>query len=148
MYFRKVLDISQCYHVSLDPWQNFFQHHNFAPLLTVFNASSCYWLPASALCHSITLMTSLVELSVQDTEIRLIHFPKIFESCQKLLNLSFSLLENNLDQYQKGVMEKKAHDWLTKGFGNLTHLKVFALPSNMKHCMEVWLVIFGVLKYV
>ena len=92
-------------------------------------------------------MTNLLELSVQDTEIRLGHLPQIFEACPKLVKLSFTLLEDKLDQFEKG-MEKKALDLLKQGFGNLTSLKIYTLPANNSHCVKLWLAIFGVLKYV
>ncbi len=94
-------------------------------------------------------MTSLVELGVEDSQIRLTHLPDIFEACPNVAKLSFTLLEVKLDQVEEGEKGKKAHNLLKRGFGNLTSLRVFTLPSgNTEHCVDVWLAIFGVLKYV
>jgi len=91
-------------------------------------------------------MTNLEELIIHDTKIALAHLPNIFAACQKIVKLSFSLTEKNLDQYQENVMKKASFDELVRGFQQLTHVKIFTLaPSD--YPVDFWPVTLGVLKY-
>jgi len=90
-------------------------------------------------------MINLEELIIHDTKISLAPLPNIFSACQKVVKLSFSLAEKNLDQYQENVMVKASFDGMVRGFQQLTHVKIFALaPSD--YSIDSWPVIFGVLK--
>ena len=141
----KRLVISQCYFLALSPWKQFFQQHITASVLTLFDASHCYWLPADTLVTAIIQMTNLEELKVEDTKISLGHLPQVFQACQKISQLGFTLTEKNLDKYQKDVMNKVSLDWMKQGFSRLTRLKIFAFALD-ENCYEnSWLVTLGVL---
>jgi len=114
-------------------------------VLTSFDASHCYWLPADTLTTAIIQMTNLEELKVEDTKISLGHLPQVFEACQKISQLGFTLAEKNLGKYQEDVMNKVSLDWMKKGFSRLTRLKIFAFALD-ENCYEnSWLVTLGVL---
>ena len=74
-------------------------------------------------------MPNLEELYIQDTKISLRKMPKVLAACQKIVKLSMNLLEDNLDKFQKGVMEEATLKCLMNGFRKVTHLK-FIHPRN------------------
>jgi len=116
----------------------------------MFDASSCYWLPASVLCPSIKQMSNLEELFVQDTKISLSHLPELFAACQKIVKFGLTLSENNLNQYEEGVIVKESLDGIKQGFARITHLKIAScVPFNrdMYYHLQPWLLALGVLKY-
>jgi len=86
----------------------------------------------------------LEELYIQDTKIRLGHLPEIFKACQKIAKLGFTLAEEYLYEYRVND-EEDTLDWMTFGFGRLTHLKIFSFADCSRYD-ESWLVILGVLK--
>jgi len=101
-------------------------------------------------------MTNLEELSVDDTKVSLSHFPKIFEACQSLVKLSFTMNEKSLNEEQ---LEKTSLDLLKCGFAKLTYLKIFNFTTDeeatsryetmdVEHPFESWLRILQVLKYL
>ncbi len=113
----------------------------------MFDASHCYWLSADFLINTVTKMTNLVELGINDTKVSLVHLPKLFESCQKLFKLSFNLAEKSLDTFKENVMAKESRDWLMGGFKRLRYLKIFTLGlSDFHQCTDSWLVVLGVLR--
>jgi len=87
-------------------------------------------------------MSNLEELIIHDTKLSLSHLPKVFESCQKIVKFSFSLIDKNLDHYNQ---KEALLDWLKKGFSKLTHLKIFTFAFNDKDCIDFWPVTLGVL---
>jgi len=103
-------------------------------------------------------MTNLEELRVDDTKVSLSHFPKIFEACQKVVKLSFTLSEKKL---KEELIEKASLDMLKKGFAKLTHLNMFNFTTeeealncsfvyetmDEEYAYESWLRILQVLKY-
>jgi len=100
-------------------------------------------------------MINLEELLMDDTKVSLSHFPKIFEACQKVVKLSFTLNGKSL---KEELMEKASLDLLKKGFNKLTYLKMFNFTTdeeavsryetiNVEHPYESWLRILQVLKY-
>jgi len=105
-------------------------------------------------------MINLEELLVDDTKVSLSHLPKIFEACQSLVKLSFTLNEKSLNEK---LVLKASLDLLKKGFAKLTHLKMFNFTTNkeanscyvhdngktmdVEHPYESWLRILQVLKY-
>jgi len=94
-------------------------------------------------------MPNLEELYIQDTRMSLKKMPKVFEACQKIVKLSLTLKEANLDEFQKGVMEKSSLKWMKRGFRKITHLKLFPfiIQSPIKFHPKVWQVALGLLKY-
>ena len=112
--------------------------------------SHCYWLKAKVLLRCITKMENLEELSIQDTRMSLKKMPLVFEACKKIVKLSMTLKEDNLDDFQKGAMEKDSLKCLKKGFRKLTKLElfVFVVPGGASHYTKSWLVPLGVLTYV
>lgn len=146
---RSVYTIGSSHHFTSQSWANFFKEHVSAHSISAFNASHSYWLSGEVLLDSIIQMNQLEELCVQDTEISLTHLARIFEACPKLVNLSFSLREINLDRYQTDTEQVlKEVALLSQGFAKLTHLKIFCTTLDLKCCVESWLTTFGVLKYV
>jgi len=112
-------------------------------VITIFDASHCYWLPAvEVLRHTFVQLNNLRELNIQDTKFGLTHFPVIFKSCQKIVRLSFTLTEKILDRY------KRNDTIMSQGFGRLTELKIFAYSLDETSCIEFWIVVLAVLKYV
>ena len=140
----------ECYFITAESWEPFFQQRINPSLLTTFDASSCYWLPISVLCHSIKQMSNLEELFIHDTKISLSNLPELFEACQKIVKFSLTLSENNLDQYKRGVMANKSLDWIKQGFSTITHLKLFSCVAlndgSRYHHLQSWRVALGVLK--
>ena len=137
----------QCYFITSSSWKSFFQQNINPLLITTFDASSCYWLPAQVLCQSLKQMVNVEELNIQDTEISLVHLPRVFRCCKKLVKLSFTLAEKTLDQYHESVMGTVSFNWMRNGFQRLTHLKVFTFALSNKYCCESWMVTLGVLTY-
>lgn len=127
-------------------WDRFFNRHIDPSLIRYFDASNCYWLQAEDLCRYIHQFTNLEELNIQDTKIRLGHLPQIFNACREITKLGFTLSEENLDEYEEGFTEKDILDWMTQGFGKVTHLKIFSFSTMFVQYDESWLVILGVLK--
>jgi len=126
--------------------QSFRQQNIQSLAITTFDGSNCYWLPAEYLLLATTQMTNLEELIIHDTKIALAHLPSLFVACQKIVKLSFSLTEKNLDQYQENIMKKASFDEMVRGFQQLTHVKISTLaPSD--YPVDFWPVTFGVLKY-
>jgi len=115
--------------------------------LISFDASHCFWLSAEVLLETVSRMPSLKELKIHDTKITLAHLPKIFKSCQKLVKLSFTLAEENLDKFNESQMGEEDFGLLLKGFKRLTHLKLFTFDfiPDQDH---LWPVTFGVLGYI
>ena len=99
------------------------------------------------LVQSTVQMTNLQELCVDDTKVSLSQFPKIFEACQSLVKLNFTLNERSLTNEE--LIEKASLDLLKKGFSKLTHLKVFNfIKVKEGDCNnEPWLRPLQVLKY-
>ncbi len=114
------------------------------------DVSHCYWLKAKVLLSCIIKMPNLEELYIQDTRMSLKKMPKVFEACQKIVKLSLTLKEANLDEFKKGVMEKSSVKWMKRGFRKITHLKLFPfiVSSPCKYDPKVWQVALGVLKYI
>jgi hypothetical protein len=137
--------ITRYNHITLDDWNRFIS--NISPLaVTTFDASHCFWLPADALFEAIKHMSNLEELFIHDTKISLTHILRIFESCEKIRKLSFSLVETNLDIFEKSIIGKKSLQSIKFGFGRLTHLKIFPMSMNDSP-IDFWPVVFGVLRY-
>lgn len=90
------------------------------------------------------------ELYIQDTKMSLTKMPKVFAACQRIVKLSITLMEDNLDKFQKGVMEEATLKILKNGFRKITHLKLFAFvvpnEGQMYGSTKSWLVLLGVLK--
>ncbi len=144
-FFRKLI-IDRYYHITLNEWNRFIS--NITPLaVTTFNASHCYWLPGDTLCEAIVRMSNLEELFVHDTKINLSHLLQIFQACEKIQKLSFSLVEANLDYYQKSIIGKKSLQSIKSGFGRLTHLKIFPMSIN-DYPIDIWPVVLGILRYL
>jgi len=76
--------------------------------------------------------------------------PKVFEACQKIVKLSLTLKEDNLDEFKKGVIEKSSLKWMKRGFRKITHLKLFpfVVPSGDGANDRAWLAVIGVLRYI
>lgn len=146
LYFRtRKLIISHCYFLLSRPWDHFFNMIN-SSLITVFDCSSCYWIPAKDLCAYISKMDTLTELSIQDTRISLENLPLVFETCQQIVKLGFTLAEKSLEQYRGNTMDEKDLERMEEGFGKLTHLKIFTcMGSTVRHFSEPWLATLRVL---
>jgi len=114
-----------------------FQKHFYPLSLTIFDASHLYWIPAQILASGVVQMHNLEELSCQDTKLSLVHLHKIFKTCKKIVNLSFSLLETNLDAFQERFLD---------GFARLTHLKMFTINQSENDATVCLPVTFGVLR--
>jgi len=93
-------------------------------------------------------MTNLQELFVEDTQVSLSHFPKIFEACQKIVKLSLTLDEKS--KTNEELIEKASLDVLKRGFAKLTYLKLFNFTSDVEgdYSNEPWLRPLQVLKYI
>ena len=118
-------------------------------MITVFDCSSCYWIPAADLLQSIVQLENLQELSVQDTKIGLENLPQIFAKCQQISKLGVSLAEKNLEEYLKDVfnMKKESLALMKDGFAKVTHLKIFPFMTlKAGNSMEPWLATIGVLS--
>lgn len=146
---RKGLVITECYFIAPFSWKSIFQQSILPGLITKFDASHVYWLPAESLSHSIMQMVNLEELSIQDTQISLGHLPKLFSCCKKIVKLGFTLVEETLGEYEESdVLENFSTHWMKQGFQKLTHLKIFRFaPNETKSRRDFWLVTLGVLKY-
>ena len=75
---------------------------------------------------------------------------EVFAAWQKIVKLSMTIMEDNLDKFQKGVMEEASLECLKNGFQKITHLKLFVLvaPNEGEYYSSAksWLVPLGVLK--
>jgi len=90
-------------------------------------------------------MENLEELYIHDTQLSLSFLPKVFETCQKIVKLSFTLTEKTLNTYWEAGMEEKL-DWMRKGFGRLTDLKMSTFAQlDDNYYIDSWLVTLGVL---
>lgn len=109
--------------------------HYTPSMITVCDFSHCYWLKAKVLFHCIKKMPNLEELYIQDTRMALKKMSQVFEFCKKIVKLSMTLKDENLDQFQKGVMDETSLKWMNVGFQKITHLKLFAfvVPSGECH---------------
>jgi len=149
-YIRKRLVTRECYFITARSLEPFITQKINPSLISMFDASSCYWLTASVLCHSIKQMDNLEELSIHDTKISLSNLPELFEACQKIVKFSLTLSEKNLDHYER-VMEKKSLDWIKQGFRRITHLKIISCVAlnddEFYYLHQPWIVALGVLKY-
>lgn len=135
-----MLTIGQCYFLTPLYCNRLFQK-NFSPLLlTTFDASHGYWIPAETLANAVAQMHNLQELHIQDTKLSLFHLLRIFRTCERILKLSFSLLETNLDAFQK-VPES-----FLRGFGRLTQLKTFTINQSENHTAVSLPVTLGMLR--
>jgi len=84
-------------------------------------------------------MGNLTELSIQDTRISLQYLPCVFEACQQIVKLGFSLSKQSLKQYIDNGEESKA-DLMTNGFRRVTQLKIFTcLALSRNNDIEPWL---------
>ena len=118
-------------------------------LVTVFDCSSCYWIPAKALCSYIVKMENLKELSVHDTKVSLEKLPLLFGACQQITKFSFSLEEKNLNQYFNNMMDEKTLDQMKKGFARLIHLTIVTCMAprlNYWYCVQPWIATLEVLS--
>jgi len=70
----------------------------------------------------------------------------VFEACQKIVKLSLTFVESDLESCEEQVLGKKALEGIKKGFRRLTHLKMFVFFLDDQGCAESWLNILGVLK--
>lgn len=114
--------------------------------VTVFDCSSCYWIPAQALCSNIVEMPNLTELKIQDTKISLDNLPRLFKACKKIVKLSLSLAEKNLDQYLNNKVADESLGWMENGFARVTHLEIFTcMAPSALDCFEPWLATLEVL---
>jgi len=86
-------------------------------------------------------MVNLESLQVHDTQISLVHLPRLFEACQKIEKFSFSLAEKNVDAlFQENY-------WMKTGFGKVQDLKIIAFNlENNFLSTDFWSTLFGVLK--
>jgi len=110
--------------------------------ITRLNASHLHWIPAADLSSFIKKMPNLQELNIEDTKILLADLAPIFDSCKKIIKLSFTLAETNLDQFQSGA----SLDLLKKGFSQVTNLRTITFAQMIdKQAIPSWLVILGVL---
>lgn len=108
-------------------------------VITVFDCSSCYWIPAQALCTYIVRMGNLTELAIQDTRVSLQNLPRVFEACQRIVKLGLSLSKQSLKQYID-IGEDSMADLMTNGFHRVTHLKVLTcLAPSRRNDVEPWL---------
>ena len=90
-------------------------------------------------------MPNLQELKIEDTKISLADLSGIFNYCKKICELSFTLTEKNLDQFQKDVIERSQLDSLKEGFKRVTNLKLFIFAQKDDINFEYWLVTLEVL---
>jgi len=135
---RKKLALGQCHFLTPMYCNRLFRRH-FSPLsLTIFDACHGYWIPASTLSNALVQMHNLEELIIHDTKLSLAHLLGIFKTCKKIVKLSFSLLEANLDAHQKDG------DSFSLGFGRITHLKYTVNQSEL-YSIDSWPVTLGVL---
>ena len=144
---RKRLAIGRnSYFLTPTSWARFFKECISPLSIVTFDASHTYWLPPEVLLHSIVQMTNLEELCLHDTRISLNHLPKIFENCNKLVKLTFTLHQKTLKEDE---MDKKSLKQLPNGLAKLTHLKIsyFALDDGNPRSIESWLILFGGLTY-
>ena len=138
---RKRLVISQYYFLTPMYCDRLFQKH-FSPLsLTSFDTSHGYWIPAKTLANAVVQMHNLEELSCQDTKLSLVHLLQIFKTCKKILKLSFTLLETNLDAYHE-VPES-----FLEGFCRVTHLKIFTINQSDIIAVDSWRVTLVILRW-
>lgn len=103
------LSINAWFFITSIPWKRFFRQHIQSPAITTFDASHCYWLLADDLIHSVIQMINLEQLNINDTKISLMHLPNIFATCHKVVKLSFTLIEKNLDGYLSRMCNGKNH---------------------------------------
>lgn len=138
--------MSRCFFLIPKSWKMYFINYINPLTITSLDASSCYWLPAKLLCDCISKMSNLEELCIEDTKLSLIHLPRIFGACRKILKLSFTIIERNLRHVKKGVIGKPARKWIKNGFNKLTHLKIFPYDLNENVYLEWWHVTLQILK--
>jgi len=91
-------------------------------------------------------MSNLEELFIEDTKLSLIHLPRIFGACRKILKLSFTIVERNVRQLKEEAIGKRARKWMKKGFKRLTHLNIFPYDLNEFVYLEWWHVTLQILK--
>jgi len=73
------------------------KQHTISPLLiTTFEATNCYWLPAEVLSDAIVAMVNLEDLAINGTQLSLSHLATIFGSCEKIIKLDFNFLNEEL----------------------------------------------------
>jgi len=137
--------MSRCFFLIPKSLKMYFNNYINPLTLTSLDASSCYWLPATLLSDCITKMSNLEELSIEDTKLSLIHLSRIFGACRKIIKLSFTIIERNLRQLERGVIGKQARNWMMKGFKRLTHLKIFPYDLNKYVYLEWWHVTLQIL---
>lgn len=156
-HLRKRLAIGRCFFLTPTSWTKYFTEYISPQSILTFDASHAYWFPAEVLVQSTVQMTNLEELCVDDTKVSLSHFPKIFEACQHIVKLSFTL--NGKSLYEE-LIEKASLEMLKKGFSKLTHLKMFNFTTDeeaysfnvcktkgVEPSYDSWLRILQVLKY-
>ena len=142
---RKSLNISRKYSLSTASCRTFFASLKLQmdPLvITSFDASNCYWITVEGLRKPIVQMSNLRELNIQGSQLGLVNLPIIFKACQKIVGLSFTLLDQTLAQHKRN-----SDAIMRQGFGRLTRLKIFANSVDENRSIEFWLVILGVLTY-
>ena len=140
-----MLSIRECYLLRNKPWESFFKQYIVPSSIKVFDVSHCYWLEAEVICCCITKMENLEELSIQDTKMSLKKMSLVFEACEKVVKLSMTLKEDNLDEFKEGVMENASLQYLKNGFSKLTRLELFAFVVPSGDITKTWLVPLGVL---
>jgi hypothetical protein len=126
------LNLSKCYFLEYQLSRKFLQAMP-APALKNFNVSHCYWLPADMLIEAIITMNQLEELVVYDTQVTLIHLPRIFKSCPVVERISISITHETWDQFQLDVTrlyDGEALEFLKRKFEQLTHLKLIGMDAT------------------
>ena len=118
----------------------------FPELITSFDLSHCYWISAEILLNAISSMSQLETLSIQDTNLNLVHVSKIFESCDRIIKLGISLVEDNWNNFELSLGSdlSKTLETLSKGFGKLISLKIVA--SSCTNYLHTWLVTLQLLR--
>ena len=91
-------------------------------------------------------MSQLETLSIQDTNLNLVHVSKIFESCDRIIKLGISLVEDNWNNFELSLGSdlSKTLETLSKGFGKLISLKIVA--SSCTNYLHTWLVTLQLLR--
>lgn len=145
-WFNRRLTISQCYFVNENALCTFIRHWISPELITSFDVSHCYWLSAEFLLNTISSMSQLNELSIQDTKLSLSHLSKIFESCDHIVKIGISLVEDNWNNFEfdLGSNLSTTIETLSNGFGKLISLKILAF--NCTYYIDTWLVILQLLR--
>ena len=147
LFINRRLAFSQCYFVNDASFCTYIKHCIFPELITSFDLSHCYWIPAGILLNAISSMSKLETLSMQDTKLNLVDLSKIFERCDCITKLGVSLVEENWNEFELSLASDLSTtlQTLSKGFGKLKSLKILAF--NAAYYIDSWLFILPLLRY-